>query len=174
MDEPTNDLDVETLELLEELLIEYSGTLILVSHDRAFLNNVVTSTMVLEKDGIINEYSGGYDDWLNQTKGQAVVPQPKEKPIKEVIVREIVREKRALSNKEERELESLVGKIERFESQREEIYEQMAQPDFYQKDPKEIATVKARLETLEDDLLAVFERWEYLESLKSGSEQRTE
>src|SRR6185295_8073780 len=79
MDEPTNDLDIETQELLEELLMEYTGTLILVSHDRSFLNNVVTSTIVLEGEGAVNEYAGGYDDWLNQTKAKKTLPKPKEK-----------------------------------------------------------------------------------------------
>jgi ATP-binding cassette subfamily F protein uup len=79
MDEPTNDLDIQTLELLEELLLEYSGTLLLVSHDRAFLNNVVTSTLVFEENGIIGEYIGGYDDWQRQKQS---VPIPQKDPIK--------------------------------------------------------------------------------------------
>ena len=103
MDEPTNDLDVETLELLEELLLEYSGTLLLVSHDRAFLNNVVTSTIVLEGEGEVNEYPGGYDDWLSQRKPK--VAEPKAKPVNKAAEEEPVRpakpQPQKLSHKEE-------------------------------------------------------------------------
>lgn len=172
MDEPTNDLDVETLELLEELLMEYSGTLILVSHDRAFLNNVVTSTMVLEGRGIINEYPGGYDDWLAQSHA-SLPKEDSQDTVKQhtqpVNIEETKpREKKKLSYNEERELEKLVFKIEKLESQREELYAAVADPGFYQKDPKDIAYVRAQLESLEDTLLQAFERWEYLENLKSS------
>lgn len=172
MDEPTNDLDVETLELLEELLVEYSGTLILVSHDRAFLNNVVTSTIVLEGNGVISEYPGGYDDWIAQSK-MALPKADSKESFKEKPKQEKAdplpkpKELRKRSYNEERELEKLVVTIEQMETQREELYTMLADPGFYQKDPKEIATVKARLESLEDNLLTSFERWEYLESLKS-------
>lgn len=166
MDEPTNDLDVETLELLEELLVEYSGTVILVSHDRAFLNNVVTSTIVLEGEGVISEYPGGYDDWLAQRKIALLEEKPKEKVQQEIIVQQKSQEQRKLSYNEERELERLVEKIAKLEAQREEIYEQMAEPSFYQKDPKAIAFIKVQLEAVEDDLLTSFERWEFLENIK--------
>jgi len=169
MDEPTNDLDIETLELLEELLVEYSGTLILVSHDRAFLNNVVTSTMVLEGNGIINEYPGGYDDWLNQRKTAAPVRVQENKESKNAELQETYRERRALSHKEERELERLVQKIQKLEDDREAIHTLMAEPNFYQKDPQEITKVKIKLELLEDELLEAFQRWEALEDLKEQS-----
>ncbi|MBL8014062.1 MAG: ATP-binding cassette domain-containing protein, partial [Candidatus Omnitrophica bacterium] len=172
MDEPTNDLDVETLELLEELLVEYSGTLILVSHDRAFLNNVVTSTMVLEGQGIINEYPGGYDDWLAQTHAATPVAASKDTAGQQILTTDAEqvkpRDKKKLSYNEERELEKLVVTIEQLESQREELYATLAEPGFYQKEPKEIAYIKAQLESLEDTLLQSFERWEYLENLKSA------
>jgi ATP-binding cassette subfamily F protein uup len=167
MDEPTNDLDIETLELLEELLVDYPGTLILVSHDRAFLNNVVTSTMVLEGQGVINEYPGGYDDWLIQRK----LPAPEEKP-KEKKAREDAPEekksaaRRSLSYKEERELERLVVNIPKLEEEREEMYTLMSGPDFYRQDPKDIAKLKAKLEKLEDELLTSYQRWEFLEDSK--------
>lgn len=167
MDEPTNDLDVETLELLEELLVEYSGTVILVSHDRAFLNNVVTSTIVLEGEGVISEYPGGYDDWLAQSKAAVQQEKPKEEKVQEAPVKQKSQEQRKLSYNEERELERLVVKIEKLEAHREEIYAQMAEPSFYQKEPKEIAHIKMQLESLEDDLLSSFERWEFLENFKS-------
>jgi ABC transport system ATP-binding/permease protein len=167
MDEPTNDLDVETLELLEELLVEYAGTLILVSHDRAFLNNVVTSTMVLEGNGIINEYTGGYDDWLAQRKTAPVIKPPeKNNEPKDNKAQEEYRERRALSHKEERELERLVIKIQKLEEDREAIHALMAEPNFYQKDPQEITKVKVKLELLEDELLEAFQRWEVLEDSK--------
>jgi ABC transport system ATP-binding/permease protein len=169
MDEPTNDLDIETLELLEELLVEYSGTLILVSHDRAFLNNVVTSTMVLEGNGIINEYPGGYDDWLNQRKSASLANPQEKKEVKDTEVQEQYRERRALTHKEERELERLVVKIQKLEEDREAIHALMAEPNFYQKDPQEITKVKIKLELLEDELLEAFQRWEILEESKEKS-----
>ena len=133
MDEPTNDLDIETLELLEELLLDYSGTLLLVSHDRAFLNNVVTSTIVLEGEGEVNEYPGGYDDWLSQRKPK--VKESKEKLPDKVAEEEPVREKkpqiRKLSHKEEQELAALPAKIEKLETRQDELYTLMADPDFF-------------------------------------------
>jgi len=172
MDEPTNDLDVETLELLEELLLEYSGTLLLVSHDRAFLNNVVTSTIVFEGDGVINEYPGGYDDWLSQRK--VIIPevQSKVKAVKEIsssAEEKSTKEKltkRKLSFKEERELETLPAKIEKLEIEQEKIYALLADISFYQRDPKEVAQTKARLESIEDELFRNYERWELLEGSK--------
>ncbi len=164
MDEPTNDLDIETLELLEELLLEYPGTLLLVSHDRVFLNNVVTSTMVLEGDGLINEYAGGYDDWLSQRK--PVTPaQVKTKPVKEIIQPKIPQVSRKLTFKEQRELDNLSSVIEKIEDEQREIYALLADFNFYQKDSAEIAKTKARLEFLSDELEKAYKRWEYLEEL---------
>ncbi len=165
MDEPTNDLDIETQELLEELLMDYSGTLILVSHDRAFLNNVVTSTIALEGNGEIYEYPGGYDDWLTQRKVNTPQEKPKEKIIKEDEPKKPLA-RRKLSFKEQRELETLASKIEKLEAEQEGIYNTLADGNFYQKDPREIVRIKTRLESLEDELLKAFERWEYLEDLK--------
>ena len=166
MDEPTNDLDIETQELLEELLMEYSGTLLLVSHDRSFLNNVVTSTMVMEGEGQISEFAGGYDDWLSQRpvktpniKPKITSVQQKPNPIKPLILRK-------LSFKEERELEGLPAKIEKMESEQEEIFVLLADINFYQRDPQEIARVNARLEGLAQELLEAYQRWEYLEASK--------
>ena len=164
MDEPTNDLDIETLELLEELLLEYPGTLLLVSHDRVFLNNVVTSTMVLEGNGLINEYTGGYDDWLNQRK--PVTPTP----VKTKLAKEIIRPKipvvaRKLTPKEQRELDNFSSLIEKIESEQKEIYALLADFNFYQNDSAEIAKTKARSEFLSNELKKAYERWEYLEEL---------
>ena len=164
MDEPTNDLDAETLELLEDLLCEYSGTLLLVSHDRDFLNNVVTSTLAFEGDGRISANVGGYDDWqrnLAQSKAaqiEAKVSKEKPKPEKE--------KPRKLSFKEERELEALPEKIAALESEQAELHARLADPDFYKKATAEVSTVNDRLAALEVELEAVYGRWEELESLK--------
>ena len=165
MDEPTNDLDVETLELLEELLLDYSGTLLLVSHDRAFLNNVVTSTIVLEGEGEVNEYPGGYDDWLSQRKPKVAEPKAKlvNKAAEEEAVKQPKPQARKLSHKEEQELAALPGKIEKLETRQDELYTLMADPEFFKKSPPGIASLKDKLEKTEDELLKTFERWEFLE-----------
>src|SRR3990172_6398275 len=141
MDEPTNDLDVETLDLLEELLMDYSGTVLLVSHDRAFLNNVVTSTIVFEKDGL-NEYVGGYDDWLSQR------PKEAEAKAEKAPKQERTKKERAakLGFKEERELKELPERIEALEAEQQTLYSQMSEPDFYKKAGQSAATAKARVE----------------------------
>ena len=164
MDEPTNDLDIETLELLEELLLEYPGTLLLVSHDRVFLNNVVTSTMVLEGDGLINEYVGGYDDWLKQRKSAEPVS-VKAKPVKENIRSKKPIAARKLTSKEQREFDDIPLVIEKIEVEQKEIYALLADFNFYQKDPAEIAKTEARSEFLSNELEKVYARWEYLEEL---------
>jgi ATP-binding cassette subfamily F protein uup len=165
MDEPTNDLDVETLELLEERLFEFKGTLLLVSHDRAFLNNVVTSTLVFSGGGKIEEYVGGYDDWLRQ-KGLPAVPteektspkpqpRPRPAPVK-------------MSFKEERELDALPPRLERLEAEKARLYSSLANPDFYRDTGGDVAAVAARLKELEEELTAAYERWEYLEGRKAS------
>ncbi|MCK5306468.1 MAG: ATP-binding cassette domain-containing protein [Candidatus Omnitrophica bacterium] len=165
MDEPTNDLDIETLELLEELLLEYSGTLLLVSHDRAFLNNVVTSTMALEGNGLIKEYPGGYDDWLTQSKASVSREKPRIRAGKKISTPDKPVVKKKLSFKERHELESLPDKLEKLESEQKEIYVLLADGAFYQKDPKKIAQAKGRLKSLDVEIHDAFARWEYLEEL---------
>jgi len=163
MDEPTNDLDIETLELLEELLVEYKGTLILVSHDRAFLNNVVTSTIVIEEEGAVNEYVGGYDDWVKICdKGKNNVS----KEESQTLDRKSTQKKRELTYDEQKELKGLPKRIEKIEARQNDILDEMAKPEFIGKDPKEIKQVKQGLEAIEDELLQVYERWEELENLK--------
>jgi ATP-binding cassette subfamily F protein uup len=169
MDEPTNDLDIETEELLEELLMEYSGTLILVSHDRAFLNNVATSTIVLEGQGEVYEYAGGYDDWLIQHKNKPVAPKPQtakiaaeEKMPPVPTPKEITRRK--LSAKEEAELSRLPGLIEKLENEHTKLYELLADINFYQQDPSEVKKTKARADAVDEELLRAYNRWEYLEN----------
>ena len=166
LDEPTNDLDIDTLELLETLLQEFPGTLFLVSHDRAFLNNVVTSTMVLEGDGIIAEYPGGYDDWLSQRRPAVKESQPRAKDHgEEVIVNKEKPRPLTLSFKEEKELASLPEKIEKLESAREELFTLMSDAGFFKKTPAEMSEAKAKIDTIEAELVSSYERWEYLEEL---------
>ena len=164
LDEPTNDLDVETLELLESLLVEYQGTVLLVSHDRAFLNDVVTSTLALEPDGRVKESDGGYDDYLRQRPGPAPAePKPALAPAK--TASPTPERPRRLSFKERRELDELPKRIEALEAARQELHETMADPAFYRRDGGEIAQAKARLASLEQELAQAFERWEALEGL---------
>jgi len=161
LDEPTNDLDLETLDLLEELLAEFQGTLFLVSHDRAFLNRVVTSTMVFEGDGRITEYVGGYDDWLRQRPQVDAVSRPKgqakEKPRQE--------RARKLTFKEKRELADLPQLIEGLEAEVAELHARMADPDFYRRAGTEVALTSACLQTLEKELAVTYSRWEELDAL---------
>jgi len=166
MDEPTNDLDTETLELLEELLFDYPGTLLLVSHDRAFLNNVVTSTLVLEGQGRVGEYVGGYDDWLRQRR----LPEPPVKTEKAKTERaKPVRERpQTLSFKQQRELEALPKRIEALETEQKNLYQILSDPLFYQQAGDEIAGAKTRLEVLEQEIEAACLRWEELESLNGN------
>ena len=170
LDEPTNDLDTETLELLEDLLVEYPGTVLMVSHDRAFLNNVVTSVLVLEGEGKIGEYVGGYDDWFRQDRArkarqeaQKVVPRKKE-----VVPRETVAAARKkLSFKEQRELDTLPERIEKLENRQRELHEVMSGATFYKKLPAEIIRLTAELEQVQQDLVLALARWEELET-RSG------
>ncbi|MEN8217683.1 MAG: ATP-binding cassette domain-containing protein [Pseudomonadota bacterium] len=159
LDEPTNDLDVETLELLEDLLSNYPGTLLLVSHDRHFLDNVVTSTIVFEGNGQIKEYVGGYQDWLRQRtvshpapKKPAAAP-PKLRPQKT----------RKLNYKEQRELADLPERIETLETEQTELQSLISHPDFYRGEADQINQSLARLKTLEAELQTAYERWETLE-----------
>ncbi len=165
MDEPTNDLDVETLELLEELLGEYPGTLLLVSHDRDFLDNVVTSTLVMEGDGRVGEYVGGYSDWLRQrpqaTTAQAVPAKTAAPPKPEPAAAQA---KRKLGYKEARELELLPARIAALEQQLAALAAQMNDPAFYQRDATAVAAHGAGLAQLQADLDAAYARWEQLES----------
>ncbi|HID48272.1 MAG TPA: ATP-binding cassette domain-containing protein, partial [Chromatiales bacterium] len=166
MDEPTNDLDVETLELLEELLNDYSGTLILVSHDRAFLDNVVTSTLVFEGDGRIGEFVGGYRDWKRYRQQHPLPSRQRDKPRAEArapaaSVRPAVKRKR--SYKEQRELDLLPEKIEQLEQRQQALQQQVSDPAFYQQDRDAIAGVMAELEKAGQELEAAYARWEALE-----------
>jgi len=165
LDEPTNDLDIETLELLEDLLMEYSGTVLVVSHDRAFLNNVVTSTLVFEGEGRVQEYVGGYDDWLRQGETLREKTTPVRKVRKERIK---VRSAgpRKLTFKETRELEELPGRIESLEQEQKQLFEAMADGSFYRDDGKQALRAGVRLKELEQLLEDTYGRWEKLETMR--------
>jgi ATP-binding cassette subfamily F protein uup len=165
MDEPTNDLDIETLELLEELLGDYPGTLLLVSHDREFLNNVVTSTLVLEGEGRVKEYAGGYDDWLRQ-RGAGCQPAPREKPAAAQAGQRPAPRPRRLTYKEQIELAALPDRIAALEAEVGELHAAMADPTFYRQEPAAIVQAKTRLQSLEQDVAAAYQRWEELEALR--------
>jgi len=167
LDEPTNDLDVETLELLEEVMFEYPGTILLVSHDRAFLNNVVTSTIVFEGDGRVAEYVGGYDDWLRQ-RPQPEVVQPQERTgPKKVRPKTTAREPRKLGYMQKRELQELPKKIEALESEQKDLFATLSDPLFYKKRKAEIAGVKSTLDRVEREIETAYGRWEELEAMNS-------
>jgi ATP-binding cassette subfamily F protein uup len=163
MDEPTNDLDTDTLELLEEMLMEYQGTVLLVSHDRAFLNNIVTSTIVFEDDGRLEEYVGGYDDWLRQ-RGPAA-PARTEKAAKPARPRSQQERPRILTFKEKKEIEELPALIESLEAERNRLYEIHADPDFYRNESSRIPETKMRIMELEKEISEAYERWEFLEAI---------
>jgi len=165
MDEPTNDLDVETLELLEDLLSKYPGTLLLVSHDREFLDNVVTSTLVLEGEGRVGEYVGGYSDWLRQTPTRAPAPKTQREIEKPATVASAPSpQKRKLSWKESRELAELPQKIERLETEIAALTEKMQDPSFYQQSGALIAAANADLAARHAELDTAYARWQDLEA----------
>jgi len=165
MDEPTNDLDTETLDLLEDLLLEYTGTLLLVSHDREFLNNVVTSTLVVGSDGRVTEFVGGYDDWTRQAAVEAPIVPLSAKPAQEK-ARQQKERPRKLSFKEERELEALPERIAGLEGEQEQLHGRLSDPDFYKSAGAEVARINGRLAELEAELADAYGRWEELEALK--------
>jgi len=165
MDEPTNDLDVETLELLEELLMDYKGSLLLVSHDRAFLNNVVTSTIVFEGDGKANEYVGGYDDWFRQRK-QVEPDKKKRTQLKTDKAEGRTERPRKLNYKEQRELAALPQKIEELEEEQNQLNQAVNDPILYKKGNDEATDIRTRLSTLHSELDSAYQRWEVLETLQ--------
>ncbi len=176
LDEPTNDLDAETLELLEDRLVEYEGTLLVVSHDREFLNNVVTSSIVFE-DSDVKEYAGGYDDWRRQRADAGARGQTNDYAKVESGTNSSVRTrstrspttspsaKRRLTYKEQQELLALPETIEHLEAEVAALHEKMASPDFYQASGERIATENARLKGIEEELAAAYARWQELEDV---------
>ncbi|MBX2847100.1 MAG: ATP-binding cassette domain-containing protein [Acidiferrobacterales bacterium] len=162
LDEPTNDLDYETLELLEQLLMDYTGTLLLVSHDRTFLNNVVSSTIAFEGNGKVREYIGGYEDWLRQRSANSAPKEPVKQSTKET--NNVATDKpEKLSYKLQRELDLLPEKIADLEAAVDKIQSAMADPQFYQQDQDTIAKTGAELNQTQEELDQAYARWEELE-----------
>lgn len=178
LDEPTNDLDIETLELLEEMVSQYQGTILLVSHDRQFLNNIVTSSFVFEGNGVINEYVGGYDDWLRQRKPvQSAQSAAKETPTLQGKSKEsapapkatatpaaAAKPRKKLSYKEQRELETLPQTIEKLEQEIAALTAQLSDPNLYQPGNTKAGDLQSRLAATEQELEAAFARWAELDS----------
>ena len=165
LDEPTNDLDVETLELLEEQLMEYPGTLLLVSHDREFINNVVTSTLVFEGNGVVKEYVGGYDDWMRQRKAatKAAPAKPRAEKVDSASKNKTEKSAKKLSFKDQRELEILPGKIEALETEIAELQTAMNDAGFYKQDKAAINTAQLHWQKLQTELKQAYERWQALD-----------
>jgi ATP-binding cassette subfamily F protein uup len=179
LDEPTNDLDIDTLELLENLLQEYDGTVFLVSHDRTFLDNVVTSTIAFEGDGRWREYEGGVQDWLLQSRRSQAFAQtqeaaaaksasragPAEKSVPQpVAATPVAPPRKKLTYKEQRELEALPATIESLEQEQREIAGELADGSLYASDPARAAELGARSTAIDEELMAALERWEALGS----------
>jgi ATP-binding cassette subfamily F protein uup len=169
LDEPTNDLDIDTLELLEELLQSYAGTVFLVSHDRRFLDNVVTSTLAWEGDpayggrpGLWREYEGGYEDWKQQRERGRVAPAAATPAARAEALPKAVKAASKLSYKEQRELDALPGRIEALEAEQADIATRLAGTELYTQQPQQVPALQARHAAIETELLAALERWEVL------------
>ena len=174
LDEPTNDLDIESLELLEQALQDYRGTLLLVSHDRTFLDNVVTQTLAYEGEGRWREYVGGYSDWLRQSGGlrsPAAVDtaNPNVASVAVQTASPAAAPRSKLSYKETRELAALPGEIAALEEEQGTLTARMSEADFYREDAQTIRNSQQRIETIEALLMEKLERWEMLEALSSGA-----
>jgi ATP-binding cassette subfamily F protein uup len=171
LDEPTNDLDADTLDLLEELLIDYTGTVLVVSHDRAFLNNLVTSVLAFEGGGQVNEYVGGYDDWVRQRPAPAALAPSPAKPAadKPAPAKPAPARPKKLSYKEQKELESLPASIEKLEADIAALNTEMGKPEFYQQPKDAITQSQARLAEMEQALETAYARWEELEALREAA-----
>ncbi|MDX2227327.1 MAG: ATP-binding cassette domain-containing protein [Verrucomicrobiae bacterium] len=167
LDEPTNDLDAETMELLEDLLVEFSGTLLLVSHDRTFLDNVVTSTLVFEGDGQITDYTGGYEDWVRQRPPpRSAVPPPSPPAPSTPAAQSKAVKSQKFSNRDKKELEELPARIEALEAQKESLIARLGDPVLYKKDPGALPLLEEELHSLETSIATTYARWEALEATR--------
>ncbi|MFN8668235.1 MAG: ATP-binding cassette domain-containing protein [Gemmatimonadaceae bacterium] len=168
MDEPTNDLDIETLDLLEELLLEYSGTLLLVSHDREFLDHVVTSTLVMEGKGTVGEYAGGYSDWVRQRPAPTIIAEPKAASVATPSPAPRKKDKpRKLSFREQKELDELPDRIDALEQERTSLFAALGDPAFL-RDGAAVSAAKARLTAIDEEASAAMARWEELEAIAAS------
>jgi len=170
LDEPTNDLDIETLELLEEVIGEYSGTLLIVSHDRAFINNTVTQCLVMKGDGSVHEFIGDYDEWLRFDAERTSKKESQSQAKAKTETQSTSVKARKLSFKEAKELETLPQFIEQLESDHEKRVLTMSEPDFYKRDADDIRTFQSNLEALESNINTAYARWEELEAIRAASE----
>jgi ATP-binding cassette subfamily F protein uup len=168
LDEPTNDLDAETLELLEDILVEYTGTLLLVSHDRVFLDNVVTGTLVFEGGGRVTEYSGGYEDWLRQRPAlvDALPAEPKPAPDAKAKPRDDKPKK--FLNRDQRELTELPDRVEKLEAERDALAKKLEDPELYKKSHDILRDLRDRLAAQEKSIEEAYARWEELEALRAS------
>jgi ATP-binding cassette subfamily F protein uup len=174
MDEPTNDLDMVTLELLEEMLSDYKGTLLLISHDRAFMDNVVTSTWVFDGKGNIDEYIGGYQDYLEQRPDQKVVDQKSDvkkaqAKAEAAVAAASAPKKVKLSYKDQRELEQLPAEMEKLEKEQAELSAKLADGSWFVSDANAATLASQRLAEIEESLLEKLERWDILENMSKGN-----
>jgi ATP-binding cassette subfamily F protein uup len=172
LDEPTNDLDAETLDVLEDILVEYTGTLIMVSHDRAFLDNVVTSTLVFEGDGVVTEHAGGYTDWRNELARIAVAKRTAAigTATKPAAAKSSspAQAGAKLNNKERKELETLPGKIEQLEVEQAQITVQLGDPEIYKDGGAKAAALQKRLHAAEAEHAEALARWMDLDARKDA------
>ena len=169
LDEPTNDLDVETLDLLEDLLMSYAGTILLVSHDRTLINNIVTSTLVFEGESVVKEYVGGYDDWLRQ-RPQDAKPRKASFRKQDVLLAQTPIARLKLGFKQQKELDALPDTIERLEREQHDLFQGMGDPGFYKKDRADIVAANDRLEAVKKLLEDAYARWEKLEQTRLDGE----
>lgn len=169
LDEPTNDLDIDTLELLESLLQDFGGTLFLVSHDRAFLENVVTQVIAFEGDGHLEEFGGGYDDWQRFNAQKSAAAEANTKPVASSAKPAPSKPAAAkLSYKEQKELDELPAKIESLESEQKHVHAELADPDLYRVNPEKVKVLQTKLSKIEAEIEAVMARWELLESKQTA------
>jgi ATP-binding cassette subfamily F protein uup len=172
LDEPTNDLDIDTLELLEELLSEYSGTVFLVSHDRTFLDNVVTQVIVAEGNGQWREYVGGYSDWerMRPALTPATAPSKPAKSENKTSAKEAApaNKSKKLSYKEQRELETLPDLIAQLEAEQKMIAERLADPELYRQQADEVQRLNQRFAAIDEELMVNLEKWEAIEAKARG------
>ena len=169
LDEPTNDLDVETLDLLEDLLMSYAGTILLVSHDRTLINNIVTSTVVFEGESVVKEYVGGYDDWLRQ-RPQDAKPRKASFRKQDVLLAQTPIARLKLGFKQQKELDALPDTIEWLEREQHDLFQGMGDPGFYKKDRADIVAANDRLEAVKKLLEDAYARWEKLEQTRLDGE----
>ena len=169
LDEPTNDLDVETLDLLEDLLMSYAGTILLVSHDRTLINNIVTSTLVFEGESVVKEYVGGYDDWLRQ-RPQDAKPRKASFRKQDILLAQTPIARLRLGFKQQKELDALPDTIEWLEREQHDLFQGMGDPGFYKKDRADIVAANDRLEAVKKLLEDAYARWEKLEQTRLDGE----